>query len=69
MTKKVRIWLDTGVNIHSAFKDEMDEDEFGMTEEEWGAMDMDEQFQYVLDMCYGFDWGVSFEDEESPVEE
>ena len=63
MARKVKVWLDTGVSIHSAFKQEMSIDEFGYNEDEWNDLDMDDQFQIILDMCYGFGWGVEFVDD------
>lgn len=62
--KKVKVWLDTGASIHSAFREELSVEEFGFTEEEWNGMDEGDQFDIVTDMCIGFDWGVVFVDEE-----
>ena len=59
--KKVKVWLDSGANIHSRNEDEFEsEEEFGFTEEEWNDLSPQEQFETVIDYCYGFDWGVEF---------
>ena len=60
MSKKVKVWVDSGANIHSRNENEMTEDDFGMTEEEWNDLPEEEKFSTVLEFCYGFDWGVKF---------
>lgn len=61
---KVKMWLDSGANIHSKHEVEVSLDEFDYTEAEFKELPDDEQFDLVLDYMYGFDWGITFTEED-----
>lgn len=43
----IKIWLDSGANIHSLNKREVSFDELGTDEAEWAEMSEQERFQLV----------------------
>lgn len=59
MGKKIKVWLDSGANIHSKYEQVVDlEDEYGISEEEWDEMSSIEQEDFVRDIAFStLDWG------------
>ena len=57
MAKKFKVWLDSGANVHSAYKQEI---ELDMTDEEWDAMTEDEKDEYMREIAFvRSDWGYA----------
>lgn len=55
MTKKFRVWLDSGANIHSKYQQEV---ELDMSEEEWNVMTDLEKDEYMREIAFSnADWG------------
>lgn len=55
---KIRVWLDSGANIHSRREDVFDLEELGFTDEEWAAMSEDERFNEIQPIAFErMDWG------------
>lgn len=54
---KFLVWLDSGANIHSCRKQEIDISE-DFTEEEWNSLPETEQEDYMRDVAWDqMDWG------------
>ena len=55
---KLRIWCDSGANIHSKREEILTLDQVGVTEEEWRAMHSKERDEIVKDIALAaLDWG------------
>lgn len=56
---KLEIWLDSGANIHSKYKQIIDlEDVTGITDEEWNEMTEKEQEETIQPIAFErADWG------------
>lgn len=55
---KLRIWLDSGANIHSKREVITSPDELGLTDEEWREMSEDEKEVMMRDVAFEqSDWG------------
>lgn len=46
---KIKVWCDSGANIDSRREDTIDTNDFGFTDEEWLALDEDDQMEVVRD--------------------
>lgn len=58
MSKKFRVYLDSGANIHSKYEQEVDLDDLGITDEEWDEMDDDERTEVMKDIAWErVEWG------------
>ncbi|MDI9276213.1 hypothetical protein QMZ65_03205 [Pantoea sp. EABMAA-21] len=58
MSKKFRVYLDSGANIHSKYEQEVDLDDLGITDEEWDEMDGDERNEVMKEIAWErVDWG------------
>lgn len=58
MSKTFEIWLDSGANIHSCYKQEISLEELGMTDEEWDAMSDEERDEMMREIAFDrSDWG------------
>lgn len=63
MGRKIKVWLDSGANIHSCFKQTVDLDDLGYPEEEWAEMSDEEKDDAMRDIAFErSDWGWSEED-------
>lgn len=50
---KIKVWCDSGANIHSCREGEIDlENDWGITDEEWGKMSDNEKNEAVTDWAY-----------------
>lgn len=58
MSKKFRVYLDSGANIHSNYEQEVDLDDLGITDEEWDEMGDDERTEVMRDIAWErVEWG------------
>lgn len=58
MADGIKVWLDSGANIHSCNRQELTWEELGITEEEWDAKSEDEQEEIAKDIAFSYsDWG------------
>lgn len=58
MSKRFRVYLDSGANIHSKYEQEISLDDLGITDEEWDEMDDDEQTEVMKDIAWErVEWG------------
>lgn len=47
---KIKVWCDSGANIHSRRSDTLDlEDDFGITNEEWSDYTEEQKYELVQD--------------------
>lgn len=55
---KLKVWCDSGANIHSRREEEFHTDDLGITEEDWAKMSEDEKAEAVRDIALDrLDWG------------
>lgn len=58
MSRKFRVWLDSGANIHSMKEDVISLEELGYTNEEWDALTEDKQDDVMREVAFDrSDWG------------
>ena len=59
MGKKIKVWLDSGANIHSKYEQVIDlEEEYGITDEEWDKMNDVEREALLQDIAFEtLEWG------------
>lgn len=55
---KLKIWCDSGANIHSCRTVKMSTEDLGFTNEEWASLSDDEKTEVVKDVAWeNLDWG------------
>ncbi len=55
---KLKIWLDSGANIHSCKEQILDFEDLGLTEEEWDASSEQEKEEMTKEIAFeSLDWG------------
>jgi hypothetical protein len=60
MTRKFKVWFDSGANIHSCRTVEVTMEEVGFTSEEWDTLKESEQETVMRDIAFSHsDWGYS----------
>lgn len=66
MSKRFKVWLDSGANMHSRYQTATSLEELGIKEEEWEAMTEDQRDEAIRDVAFEqADWGyVEIEEEE-----
>jgi len=58
MSRKYRVWLDSGANIHSKYETEVCLANIGYTDEEWDALTEGEQEDEMREVAFRrMDWG------------
>lgn len=58
MTRKFKVWLDSGANIHSCNKKTVTLDDLGIEEEEWDAMADQEKDEAMREVAFSeSEWG------------
>jgi len=58
MTIRIFFWLDSGANVHSAYKDTTSTDEIGIPDSEWNEMTEDQKDEVMRKLAWErFDWG------------
>ena len=59
MGKKFKVWLDSGANIHSCYKQEIDiEDDLGISDETWESYSEEAKDELMRDVAWEqADWG------------
>lgn len=63
MGKKFKVWLDSGANVHSCREQIVDLEDFGVSDEEWDEMSVDDQEEFMRDVAWDrMDWGYYEED-------
>ena len=59
-TRKFEVWLDSGANIHSSYKQVVSLEDVGFTSKEWDAMAEKEQEEFMREIAFErSDWGYS----------
>ena len=57
---KVKVWLDSGANIHSCYQQIVDTEELGYSDEEWEDLPEEEKEDVMKELAFGrSDWGWS----------
>lgn len=55
---KLRIWLDSGANIHSKYEQVLDLEDLGISIEEWNSLSIEQKELEVKDIAFDkSDWG------------
>ena len=55
---RLKIWLDSGANIHSKRETIIDFEDLGITEEKWDAMSESEQEETAKEVAFeSLEWG------------
>ena len=58
MSKKFKVWLNSGANIHSCRKVEIELDEVGLSDEEFEEMSEEEKDEMFREIAFqNSDWG------------
>ena len=58
MTKRFKVWCDSGANIYSCREQFVTLDEIGHTEAEWSAMSEEAREEVMRDIAFDrLDWG------------
>ena len=59
---KVKVWCDSGANIHSCKESTYDIEDLGLTEEELNEMSDEEKETFFKEIALdNFEWGFTFE--------
>ena len=57
---KLKVWLDSGANIHSNYEQEIELADVGITDEEWAEMTDDEKDEAIKPIAWcRMDWGYT----------
>ncbi len=65
MGKKIKVWLDSGANIHSCRKQIVDLADIGVTDDGWDAMTDDQKEAEMREIAFEqSDWGFCEVDSE-----
>ena len=60
MTKRFRVWNDSGANIHSRYQVTTSLDELDLTEAKWNTMTEDEREEIMREVAFQCsDWGYA----------
>jgi hypothetical protein len=60
MGKKIRVWLDSGANIHSCRSQVIDLEDIGISDEEWAAMPEEKRAEEMRQIAFEqSDWGFT----------
>lgn len=60
MSRKFKVWLDSGANIHSCNKQEIDLFDLGITSDEWDSMTEQERDEFMREIAFEqSDWGYA----------
>ena len=60
MTRKFKVWLDSGANIHSCRKQTIELSDIGITDAEWDEMSDDAKDEVMREFAFDqSDWGYS----------
>jgi len=60
MSRKFKVFLDSGANINSTYRTEVELDDIGVSSEEWDAMSDDEKDEVMRPIAFDrSDWGYS----------
>jgi predicted Fe-S protein YdhL (DUF1289 family) len=58
MSKTFRVWLDSGANVHSCYRQIISLDELGIEDEEWDSMSEEEREDVMREIAWDrMDWG------------
>ena len=58
MGKKIKVWLDSGANIHSKYEQVIDLADLGITDEEWDNLDDVERECLMQEIAFEtLEWG------------
>ena len=58
MSKKVKVWLDSGASTHSEYSVKISLDDIGISDEEWDEMSDDERDEVMRDIAFDrASWG------------
>lgn len=58
MTRKFKVWLDSGANIHSKREQTISLEEIGIEDDEWERMTEEEQDEAMKEVAFDYaDWG------------
>ncbi len=58
MSRKFKIWLDSGANIHSKYQKTVSLDDLGLDDETWDAMTDEEKDDFMREEAFSrSDWG------------
>ena len=64
MSRKFKVWLDSGANIHSKYETEIDLDTLGITSEDWDNMSEPEKDKVMREIAFeSSEWGYTEETE------
>ena len=64
MSRKFKVWLDSGANIQSKYETEIDLDTLGITSEDWDNMSEPEKDKAMREIAFeSSDWGYTEETE------
>lgn len=60
MSRRFKVWLDSGANAESCFKDMVSLNDLNISSEEWDAMTEDDRDRQMREVAWGrSDWGYS----------
>lgn len=60
MSRRFKVWLDSGANVHSCHKQEIDLFELGITGDEWDSMTEIERDEFMREIAFEqSDWGYA----------
>ena len=70
MSRRFKVWLDSGANHASCREDEISLDDFGMSSDEWDALSDKEKEDLMRDFAWEYmDWGFAeIEEKDQPHE-
>lgn len=58
MSRTFEVWLDSGANMHSCYKQTVTLDDIGVSEEEWEAMSEEAKDEIMRDIAFNRgEWG------------
>lgn len=65
MSKKFKVWLDSGANHQSSYEQFITLDEVGLSDEDWEDMDEDEREDVMREIAFSrSEWGFGEIEEE-----
>ncbi|CAH3351425.1 hypothetical protein AI2602V1_3522 [Citrobacter freundii] len=58
MSKRFKVYLDSGANIHSKYEQVVELDDIGLTDEEWNEMTEKQRDEVMKEVVWGrMEWG------------